>query len=527
MKRHLLLLSLCAVTARAQVPYERIRDAGNEPGNWLTYSGDYAGHRYSPLAGLTPANAAGLKPLWIYQSREAGTIETSPLVIDGIVYITEKPNIVTALDGRTGRPLWTYRRAEVHDAQACCGNVNRGLAVLDNTLYLGTLDAHLVALDLDTGREKWDVEVADYAKGYSITVAPLAVKDKIIIGISGGEYGIRGFLDAYDARTGRRAWRFWTVPGPGEPGHETWGPGDAWQHGGAPTWVTGTYDPQLNLLYWGTGNPGPNFDGDNRPGDNLYTDCVLAIDPDTGELRWHFQYTPHDLHDWDSTQVPVLADAVVNGQPRKLLLQANRNGFYYVLDRATGEFLAGTAFAQQTWAKGLDAHGRPILLPGIEPAAKGSQVYPGLGGATNWFSPSYSPKNQLFYVQAQADYTEVFFKLPGEYRAGDRFEGGATGSVPDRESSSVIRALEPATGRLRWEFKLHGGGSGGVLSTAGGLVFTGNRDGNFIALDAASGRPLWHFQTGGMVWANPVSFLVDGRQCVAIAAGSSLLVFAR
>ena len=527
MKKRFFFSLLLAVAARGQVPFERIRDAAREPGNWLTYSGDYAGHRYSPLADLTPANVAGLKPLWVYQSREAGTIEASPLVVDGILYFTEKPNIVTAVDGRTGRPLWTYRRPEVRDAHACCGEVNRGLAVLGNTLYFGTLDAHLVALNLDNGHEKWDVAVADYAKGYSITVAPLAVKDKIIVGISGGEFGIRGFLDAYDAATGRRVWRFWTVPGPGETGHETWGPGEAWRHGGAPTWVTGTYDPELNLLYWGTGNPGPNFNGDDRPGDNLYTDCVLALDPDTGKLRWHFQYTPHDLHDWDSTQVPVLVDAEIGGRPRQLLLQANRNGFYYVLDRKTGEFLTGAEFAQQTWAQGLDAHGRPILRPNSEPVAKGTQLYPGLGGATNWFSPSFSPKNQLFYVQAQADYTEVFFKLRAKYKPGDRFEGGATGSVADRESSSVVEALEPTTGRIRWKFHLHGGASGGVLSTAGGLVFSGNCDGNFFALDAASGKPLWHFQTGGAVWANPISFLADGKQCIAVAAGSAIFVFAR
>lgn len=523
----LLFLLLSTAVAQAQVSYERIRDAGREPGNWLTYSGNYAGHRYSPLTGLTPANAGELKPLWVYQSREAGKIETSPLVIDGILYVTEKPHIVTALDGRTGRPLWTYRRAEVRDVPGCCGAVNRGLAVLGDTLYLGTLDAHLVALDMNTGRERWEVTVADYTKGYSITAAPLAVKDKIIVGVAGGEFGVRGFLDAYDAKTGKLVWRFWTVPAPGEPGHETWGPGDDWQHGGGTTWVTGTYDPELNLLYWGTSNPGPDYNGDDRPGDNLYTDSVIALDPDTGKLRWHFQYTPHDLHDWDSNQVPVLVDAAVNGRARKLLLQANRNGFYYVLDRETGEFLAGADYAQQTWAKGLDEHGRPILEPHIEPVPEGVEVHPGLAGATNWFSPSYSPKNRLFYVQAQEDYAEVFYKLQPDYRPGAHFEGGGTRSVPGRESYAIIKALDPTTGHIRWEFQMHGGASGGVLSTAGGLVFSGNRDGNFFALDAASGRPLWHFQTGGLVWANPISFLVDGRQCVAIASGSAIFLFGR
>ena len=527
MKRPLFLLLMLVSAARAQVSYERILNAGKEPGNWLTYSGNYAGQRYSPLAELTPANVAELKPAWVFQSREAGKMETSPIVIDGILYITEKPYIVTAIDGRTGRPLWTYRRNAVPEVPTCCGSVNRGLAVLGDTLYFGTLDAHLVALDINTGKERWDITVADYTKGYSITAAPLAVKDKIIVGIAGGEFGIRGFLDAYDAKTGQLAWRFWTVPAPGEPGHETWGAGDSWQHGGGPTWVTGTYDPELNTLYWGTGNPGPDYNGDNRPGDNLYTDCLLALDPDTGKLRWYFQYTPHDLHDWDSNQVPVLADAVVNGRPRKLVLQANRNSFYYVIDRETGEFLAGTDYAKQTWAKGLDEHGRPILLSHTEPTPEGVLIYPGLAGATNWFSPSYSPKNQLFYVQAQEDYAEVFYKLQGDYAPGDHFDGGGTRSVDGSEPYAVIKALEPTTGHIRWEFKLHAGPSAGVLSTAGGLVFSGNREGSFFALDAESGQPLWHFQTGGLIWASPISYELDGKQYIAIAAGTSIFVFAR
>ncbi|WP_414661043.1 pyrroloquinoline quinone-dependent dehydrogenase [Horticoccus sp. 23ND18S-11] len=517
-----------ALPARAQVEvsYERLVHAADEPGNWLTYSGNYAGHRHSPLAQITPANVGGLKAAWIYQAREAaGKLECSPLVIDGVLYITERPNIVTALDGRTGRPLWTYRRPLPGDVQGCCGPVNRGLAVLGDTLFLATYDAHLVALDVNSGRERWDVVVADYKTGHSITVAPLAVKDKIIVGISGGEFGVRGFLDAYDARTGARAWRFWTVPGPGEAGHETWGGRGSWKTGGAPTWVTGTFDPALNLLYWGTGNPSPEFDGDDRPGDNLYSCSMLALDPDTGKLRWHFQHTPHDLHDRASNQIPVLIDATIDGRPRQLLVQANRNGFYYVLDRTTGEFITGTAFSRVTWASGLDARGRPILNPDIAPSAAGSTVLPGLGGATNWQSPAFNPATRLFYVLAVENNAETFFKYKTPYEPGAMYLGGEYRAPAGQEATSVVKALDAVSGKLHWEFPLNTASMCGVMSTAGGLVFGGSREGWFYALDASTGKPLWRFATGGSIMANPVSFLVGGRQHIAIAAASSIVVF--
>ncbi|MFN0108342.1 MAG: pyrroloquinoline quinone-dependent dehydrogenase, partial [Blastocatellia bacterium] len=338
------LVSLIILTttqpAFSQVSYDRIRNSEAEPHNWLTYSGNYQSHRFSPLAQINTANVAQLKPAWVYQMRDPGKVETSPLVVDGVIYLSEKPHVVTALDGRTGRPLWTYRRTTPGDARGCCGLPNRGLAALGETLYLTTFDSHLVALDIHTGKLRWDVIVADYKLGYTMTAAPLAIKDKIIIGVGGGEYGIRGFLDAYDAKTGKRLWRFWTVPAAGEAGNETWA-GDSWKTGGAPTWVTGSYDPELDLIYWTTGNPAPDWNGDARLGDNLYSDCLLALEADTGKLRWHFQFTPHDVWDWDANQVPVLFDAVVNGKPRRLIAQANRNAFYYLLDRTTGEFLRG------------------------------------------------------------------------------------------------------------------------------------------------------------------------------------------
>jgi len=520
-----LLLLLLVQAASGQVPYERIRRADSEPGNWLTYSGNYQSHRHSLLTQINPGNVARLKPAWVYQIRDAGELETSPIVLDGVLYITEKPNVVTALDGRTGRPLWSYRRALPTGIPACCGPVNRGVAILDDLLFLGTYDAHLVALDLRTGKERWDVTVGDYKISHTITVAPLAVKDKIIVGIAGGDWGIRGFLDAYDAKTGKRCWRLWTVPGPGEPGNETWA-GDSWKTGGATTWVTGSYDPELNLIYWGTGNPGPDYNGDVRAGDNLYSASLLAIDADSGKLRWHFQFTPHDVHDWDSNQVPVLMDGVVNGRVRKLVLQANRNAFYYVLDRTTGEFLSGRPYVKQTWASRLDARGRPLVLPNTDPTPEGTLVYPGLGGGTNWYSPSYSPSTRLFYVPAQEDYGQFYYKLKAEYVPGSIFESGGTRDLAGVERHGSIKALEAETGKLRWEFKLHAPSSAGVLSTAGGLVFTGTREGWFFALDASTGKPLWRFQTGGEIGANPVSFLVDQKQHVAIAAGQALFVFA-
>jgi alcohol dehydrogenase (cytochrome c) len=520
----LILLLLFAQVALGQVSYERLLRAEAEPGNWLTYSGNYRGHRFSALKQIHSANVARLRPVWVYQSRDPGKFSTSPIVVDGVLYITERPNVVTALDGKTGRPIWSYQRALPPDLRACCGATNRGLAILGATLFFGTLDAHLVALDMRTGKARWDAVVADYKIGSAITVAPLVVKDKVIVGVAGGEYGIRGLLDAYDAKTGQRVWRFWTTPGPGEPGRETWA-GESWKTGGAPTWITGSYDPELNLVYWGTGNPGPDFDDDERAGDNLYTNSLLALDADTGKLKRYFQFTPHDVHDWDAAHVPALLDGVVGGRQRKLAVEANRNAFYYVLDRETGEFLSGTPFAKQTWAQGLDARGKPIPQPNTAPTPEGRVIYPGLNGGTNWFSPSYNPLNRLFYVATREE-GSTFYRAKGGYIAGELFFGGGIRGITGVEPSGSIKALEVETGKLRWEFKLHSPPWAGLLSTAGGLVFGGSSEGMFFALDAGSGKPLWHFPTGGPIYANPVSFLVDGKQHVTIAAGQALFAFA-
>jgi len=515
-------LLLAAVSAFAQVPYERIVNAAREPGNWLTYSGNYQGHRFSPLDQVTAANVSGLRVKWAYQFENPRT-EVSPIVVDGVMYVTG-PNSAAALDARTGRELWTWKRPIPKDYNSIgYGHVNRGPAVLDDQVFVATLDCYLVALDARSGQERWSTKVEDYKPGYSFTLAPLAIRGKVLVGTSGGEAGIRGFVDAYDAKTGKRAWRFYTIPGPGEPGHETW-LSDAWKTGGGSTWVTGSYDPDLNLVYWGIGNPGPDWNPDSRPGDNLYTCSVVALDGDTGKLKWHFQFTPHDSHDWDSTHVPVLFEADVRGARRKLLAMANRNAFYYVLDRATGEFLAGRSYAKQTWAKGLDDQGRPLVIPNTEPSEQGTLVWPNLNGATVWFSPAYSPQTGLFYV-ATREIGSIYYKREAEYKPGIFFAGGGEAFPPGTEAAGFIRALEATTGRISWEFRLHSAPWSGVLATAGGLVFSGSDEGNFYALDARTGKPLWDFQTGGPIAANPISFAVDGRQYIAIAANRVLYVF--
>jgi alcohol dehydrogenase (cytochrome c) len=520
----LVLIALSTVTTFAQVPYQRIAGAESTPSDWLTYSGNYQSHRFSPLNQITRQNVAQLKPFWIYQVRRTGIVETSPIVADGVMYITEPPSTVTALDVRTGRPLWTWTPAIPTDV-IIIGSppVNRGVAVLDDMVFVGTVHGHLVALDAKSGAVRWDIAVDDNKRGYYMTAAPLALDGRILIGVSGAEAGIRGFLDAYDPRTGRRLWRTFTVPAPGEPGADTWG-GESWKTGGGSAWLTGSYDPALNLVYWGTGNPGPDWNGDARPGDNLYTCSLIALNATDGKIKWHFQFTPHDTHDWDSNEIPVLFDAVVNGRARKLVAMANRNAFYYVLDRETGEFLAGTPYAKQTWADGLDAKGRPRVRPGLDPSVEGTLVFPNIQGASNWPSPSYSPQTKLFY-QAAREMGTHFFKGEAKYKPGEAFVAGGGRAINGDDAWGAVRALEATTGKLKWEFKLLTPPMNGLLSTAGGLVFGGTEEGNFFALDADTGKPLWDTQLGAAVKANPIGFGVDGKQYVAIAAGYSLFVF--
>ena len=518
----LVLLHL-SVWAQGQVTYQSLLEADREPGNWLTYSGSYNSQRHSRLDEINRETVEELELKWAFQMKTLEDVESSPLVVDGIMYLTEPPSNAHALDTRTGRPFWSYVRDLPDEVHTCCGRVNRGMAMLGEKLYLGTVDAYLVALDAKTGSVLWEVEVADRRNGYSITVAPLVVKDKVIVGVSGGEFGIRGFLDAYDAETGKRVWRFYTIPAPGEPGNETW-EGDAWKTGGAPTWITGSFDPALNLIYWGTGNPSPDFNGALRPGDNLYSDSVIALDADTGELKWYFQFTPHDVWDWDAAQIPILVDAEFEGRMRKLMLWPNRNAFYYVFDRETGELLLVKQFARQTWAQGMDSRGRPVIKPEAVPTEKGLVIWPGIQGAMNWFSPSYSPLTGLLYFPVR--HVPTFISASDvDYDPGAMFLGSRWTGMPEDPSWASIQALVPQTGEVKWEYPLHRDVWTGLLSTAGHLVFGGSVEGQFFALDTATGKELWRAPLGGMVIAAPVTYLSDGRQRVSIAAGNTIFTF--
>jgi len=454
-----------------------------------------------------------------------------------VLFTVQPPNDVVAIDGASGRTFWTYAYRPSQQARPCCGRVNRGLAILGESLFMGTIDGRLIALDSKSGRELWNVAVegARPEAGYAITVAPLVVKDKVIVGPAGGDFGVRGFIAGFDAKTGKEIWRFYTVPGPGEAGHETWA-GDSWMRGGSAVWVTGSYDPDLNLTYWGTGNPGPDFNGDNRAGDNLYSNSVVALDPDTGRLKWHFQFTPHDEFDYDATQVPVLADIELGGRARKVMLWANRNGYWYVLDRATGEFLSGRPFTKATWTSGLDAKGRPQNV--VRPTAEGTVISPHFAGATNWYSPSYSPRTGLFYVPAWMDSSANFARRPAEYVEGRAFLGAfPTGTslsingtqsnrrLPD-EGYGAVLALDPRTGEKKWEFTTADITDAGILTTASDLLFSGGREGFFYALDARTGALLWKAPVAGIVQAAPMTYAVNGRQYVSIAAGNSLYGYA-
>jgi alcohol dehydrogenase (cytochrome c) len=517
------------------VTYERLLRARDEPHNWLLYWGDFQGTHYSALKQIDVTNVERLRAAWAAPVPGDTISESTPLVVDGVMYGTSGGNTrtVTAMDARTGRQIWRYTRQQKVRNPGETDVVNRGVAMLGHRLFVGTNDAALVCLDARTGLPIWEIQVADTMEGFNITSPPLVVKDKIIVGHAGGEYALRGFLDAYDV-TGKRLWRFHTIPGPGEFGNDTW-KGDSWKTGGGGTWLTGTYDAELDTLYWPIGNPAPMTDRSTRgDGDNLFTNSVVALDPDTGRRKWHFQFTPNDGHDWDSTEDMVLVDRPWRGQQRKLLLHADRNGHFYVLDRTDGTFLAGTPFVYQNWNKGFDAKGRPMPVPGSNSSPAGSfLVYPSPGGATNYQAPSYSPITGLFYV-AYSEAGAHYVSAPQAPERGKEWLGNAPnrGAPPPRgpndpPPNAGIKALDPETGKTVWDFKLFQGSLGnGVLATAGGLLFASSRDGNILALDARTGKHLWHYQTGGTHTASPISYAIDGRQYVALTAGNVLYSFA-
>jgi alcohol dehydrogenase (cytochrome c) len=520
-------VTLAAQTAGPQVTSQDLLDGLKDPTRWLTYGGDYSGTRNSPLTQITPENVNQLSAQWTFQTGALGSFQTTPIVADGVIYATGFNNNAWAIDARSGRQIWRYRRQLPEDMRLCCGAVNRGFGVLGERLYMTTADAHLLALDMKTGGVLFDVELADYKVGYSATVAPLVVKDKVIVGIAGAEYGIRGFIDAFDAQTGKKAWRFYTVAAPNEPGGHTWPrDSDAYKRGGGSIWVTGTYDPQQNLVFYGTGNPGPDYYSSAREGDNLYTASLVALDADTGNLRWHYQFTPHDVHDWDSTQVPVLADLTINGQPRKTVLFANRNGFFYTLDRVTGKVIIAKPFVETTWAKEIGADGRPVLLPGHLPDEDGSKTCPDLGGGTNFFSPSYDPTTRLFFVTAR-ETCATYFGYDQKFTVGDQYTGGATSRPRDQKNFGALRAIDPVTAERKWEFRYPSVSASGVLTTASGLVFAGDGDGNILAFDLRTGKNLWHYQLGTQIRSTGgTTYMVDGRQYLLVPSGSALTAFA-
>lgn len=510
-----------------QVSSDSLRAAGTRTDEWLTYSGSYNGRRYSPLAEITRANVAQLRLQWIKQfvGDEEGS-EATPLVIDGVIFVAVSASHISALDAKTGAVIWDYHRPVPAGLPLCCGRGNRGLAVYGSTLFFGSLDGYLIALNANDGKVIWQTLVASPSDGFSLTGAPLVTNRSVVTGVAGGEFGARGFLAAYDVSTGQQQWKFETVPGPGEVGHETW-QNDAWRTGGGPTWNIGSYDPSTDLLYWGVGNPSPVFAGDSRPGDNLFTDSVIALNASTGKLAWYFQFTPHDEHDWDSTQVPVLADIPMDGAERKVLCWPNRNGFYYVLDRVTGEFLAGTPFVDVNWATGLTSAGWPILSDVAKVSTAGRRTMPGVSGGTNWQSPAFDQGRGSIFVPA-TESTSVFTKLPPgtaiSHKPGTAFVGsGWNETEPQRRS---VLALDATTGRRKWEYQITPTTSdyGSLLATGGGLVF-GSSGGAVFALDADSGRELWHVPLGGLTRSGAISFTIDGRQVIAVMAGQSLLVF--
>jgi alcohol dehydrogenase (cytochrome c) len=494
--------------------------------NWPSYNGDYTGRRYSSLTQINPENVGQLRAQWVFHSKNAGTLEVTPVVMNGVMYVTAS-NDVYALDSINGRTLWHYSRPVssglVDDA---AGHISRGVALLGTRLYSETDNAHLLCLDARSGHLLWDVAYADWNKNYGATSAPLIIKDKVLVGTSGGDSGVRGFVAAYDAITGNLVWRLWTIPGPGEFGSSSW-PGDAYLHGGGTTWMPGTYDPELNTVYWGTGNAGPDYDGDVRPGDDLYTASVLAIDPETGKLKWYFQFTPHDVYDYDGTQTPVLIDRIYQGKPRKLLVEANRNGFLYVLDRTDGKFLSATQFAKRlTWAKGVDPNGRPVVSD-LQPTANGTLICPGDIGGTNWFSPSYSEFTHQFYVSA-FDACSTYFRKPQAFAEGSNYYStGTTHDSKDRRKKELL-AFDLDKNSFTWRYPQEGDSYswGGVMSTASGLVFFADDAECLEAVDAKTGKSLWHFNTGQTLHASPMSYSVGGKQYVAIASGDDLFSFA-
>lgn len=495
--------------------------------DWPTYNGQMSGNRYTTLNQIDKSNVAQLAPKWVFTLLNTARLQVTPLVVDGIMYVTSA-NECYALDAGSGRQIWHYQRRRTRNLVGnAAGGINRGAAVAGDRVFMVTDHAHIIGLNRFTGRLLWETEMADWHLNYNATSAPLAVGGLVISGTSGGDEGARGFVAAFDQATGKEVWRFWTVPKRGEPGSETW-QGDDIDHPSGATWLTGTYDPQLDTIYWPTGNPGPDLNGDQRGGDNLFASSIVALDAKTGKMKWYFQYTPHNVWDWDAEQPPVLVDTDWNGTPRKLLLHANRNGFFYVLDRTTGKLLLAKPFVDKlTWAKEIDKNGRPVMNPNQEPTTEGNRICPSLEGATNWFSTSFNPSTHLYYVQTM-EKCDLFTKSAAPWKAGSGYFGGSFEQASGDSAQKILRAINIDTGAIAWELPQVGPANswGGTLSTATGLVFFAEDSGAFMAVDASSGKPLWQFQANQLWKASPMTYMFDGKQYVTIASGSSILSFA-
>jgi alcohol dehydrogenase (cytochrome c) len=492
---------------------------------WPTYNGDPGGNRHTTLKQIDKATVTRLAPQWLYAIPEAGRLQVTPVVVGGIMYVTA-PNQCYALDAGAGREIWQYKQPPTKGVSG--GGANRGAGVAGDRVFLVTDHAHLIALDRFTGALLWDTELADWHLNYAASSAPLPAGDLVISGVSGGEHGANGFVAAHDQATGKEVWRFWTVPRPGEPGSETWQGKDI-AHGGAPTWFTGSYDPALDIVYWPTGNPTKEYNGDDRKGDNLYASSILALDRKTGKRVWHYQFTPHDLWDWDATQTSVLVDAEWEGRPRKLMLHADRNGFFYVFDRQDGALLLAKPFVKNlTWASGIGADGRPIKLPNQEPTTAGTKVCPSQDGATNWYSPSFNPATGLYYVQAFEKCSIYTKSDQGPWESGRTYLGGTQRTAPEPRPQRILRAIDIRTGAIAWELAQPGPAVswGGTLTTATGLVFFGAEGGGLMAVDAESGKPLWSFETNQTWKASPMTYMFDGKQYVAVAAGPNIVALA-
>jgi alcohol dehydrogenase (cytochrome c) len=508
---------------------DRYREVTSQS-DWPGYNGDPGGNRYTRISQITPANVGRLGPKWVFNLPNAPRLQVTPVVVEGIMSVAG-PNECYALDAGTGRQIWHYQVPAMPSAggrgAGGGGGNNRGVAVAGNRVFTVAKRTHLLAINRSTGGLAWDIEMADVRDNYYLSSAPLAVGSLVISGIAGGEHGARGFLAAYDQETGKEAWRFWTVPKPGEPGSESW-KGKGIDHPGGPTWFTGTYDAQTDTVYWPTGNPSAEYNGDDRGGDNLYADCILALDAKTGKLKWYYQFTPHDLWDWDATETPMLVDADWDGHPRKLLLHGNRNGFFYVLDRTNGKLLLAKPFVRNlTWAKGIGADGRPIMNPNQEPTAAGTKVCPSQDGATNWFSPSYNPATGLFYLQTFEKCSIYTKRDPGEWQSGRQYLGGSQRVAPDGNPERVLKAINIRTGQIAWELAQKGPATswGGTIATSTGLVIFGEEGGALMAADALTGKVLWSFQTNESWKASPMTYTFDGKQYIAVAAGSHILSF--